>query len=241
MLLALVMALAAVAPAANATPVAAAAPAPRPVPVLLYHRVARRPFARQVAALEREGYRAVTLDRAWRSWHGGPPLPRRPVVLTFDDGYASQHGAALPVLRSRRWPGTLYLTLSRLGHPDGLSRTQVRGMLAAGWEVGGHTETHPDLTTVDAERLRRELSGARETLRAELGVAADHLAYPYGRFDATVAAAARAAGFRTATTIRRGLATAGEDPFALDRISVGERTPPGTLLARIRDATRRDR
>lgn len=240
MLLTLSVALALAAPAPGA-PAKVSAATPPKVPILLYHRVARRPFARQVAALERAGYRAVTLERVWRSWLGGPRLPRRPVVLSFDDGYASHAGAAMPVLRSRGWPGTLYLTLARLEHPDGLTRAQVRRMMAAGWEIGAHTATHPDLTQVDAERLRQELAEPREAIRREFGVAADHFAYPYGRSDATVAAAVRAAGYTTATTIRRGLASVRDDPFALDRVSVGERTPPSTLLLRIRDAARRDR
>jgi peptidoglycan/xylan/chitin deacetylase (PgdA/CDA1 family) len=239
-LLTLSVALALAAPGPAAAAQAPAAP-PQKVPILLFHRVARRPFARQVAALERAGYRAVTLERAWRSWHGGPRLPRRPVVLSFDDGYASHARVALPVLRSRGWPGTLYLTLARLEHPDGLTRAQVRRMVGAGWELGAHTTTHPDLTRLDAERLREELAGPREAIRAEFGVPADHFAYPYGRSDATVAAAVRATGYTTATTIRRGLASVGDDPFALDRVSVGERTPASTLLLRIRDATRRDR
>jgi hypothetical protein len=58
--------------------------------------VAPRLFARQMAALDRAGYTAVTLDRVWRAWRGGRALPRRPVVVSFDDGYANQHRSAAP-------------------------------------------------------------------------------------------------------------------------------------------------
>src|SRR5436190_1979363 len=81
-----------------------------------HHRVGSSPrFARQVATLERTGYTAVTLERVWRAWRGEASLPRRPVVLSFDDGYLSQSRTAARTLRARGWPGVLNLEVDRLG------------------------------------------------------------------------------------------------------------------------------
>jgi peptidoglycan/xylan/chitin deacetylase (PgdA/CDA1 family) len=220
----------------------------RPVAILMYHRVggpapagprrrlwvSRALFGRQLAALERAGYRAVTLDRVWRAWHGGGGLPARPVVLSFDDGYGGQYRHAAPALRRHGWPGVLNLGLRRLGVPGGLGRAQVRRLIAAGWEVDAHSLTHPDLTRVGAVRLQREVAGSRAALRRAFDVPANFFAYPYGRFDATVQAAVRAAGFVAATTIRPGVATPGGDPYALRRIQVGPRTSPRALVRRLR-------
>ena len=93
-------------------------------------------------------------------------------------------------------------------------------MLADGWELGSHTLSHPDLTAVGPERLRRELVGSREAIQREFGVTANFFCFPYGRFDAAAKAAVRAAGYLAATTTRRGVASPGGDPFALPRISV---------------------
>jgi peptidoglycan/xylan/chitin deacetylase (PgdA/CDA1 family) len=229
--LALVVALAG---AGAAAPPAAAAKVGE-VPILTYHRVGSSPgFARQVAALQRRGYRAVTLGRVWRSWRGDATLPRRPVVLTFDDGYLSQYRTAARSLRARGWPGVLNLQVDRLGVAGGVTRTQVRRMLADGWELGSHTLSHPDLTAVGPERLRRELVGSREAIQREFGVTADFFCFPYGRFDAAAKAAVRAAGYLAATTTRRRVATPGGDPFELPRISVSTRTSPAALLRRLR-------
>jgi peptidoglycan/xylan/chitin deacetylase (PgdA/CDA1 family) len=230
----------------------AATPRPRaaPVPILMYHRVgsppagARHPrswvaprrFRRQVAALGRAGYRGVTPARLWAAWHGGAPLPTRPVVISFDDGYAGQYRHALPVLRARGWPGTLNLWVARLDAPGGLRRAQVRRMLAAGWELDAHSLTHPDLTALDADRLAREVAGSRAAIQREFGVPADFFCYPYGRFDAAVEEAVREAGFVAATTTRHGVATPQEDPFALSRIGVDGRSSPRALVRELRAA-----
>src|SRR3954470_23113818 len=84
-----------------AAPAASGAAGAGRVQILLYHHVAQAPvgattslyvppkrFAAQMAALDRAGFEAVTLDRVWRAWHGGRALPKRPVVVSFDDGYA---------------------------------------------------------------------------------------------------------------------------------------------------------
>ena len=221
---------------AGAAPAASAAVGE--VPILTYHRVGSSPrFAHQVAALERNGYEAVTLGRVWRTWRGEGALPRRPVVLTFDDGYLSQYRTAARALRARGWPGVLNLQVDRLGVSGGLARTQVRRMLADGWELGSHTLSHPDLTAVGPQRLRRELVGSREAIQREFGVTTDFFCFPYGRSDAAARAAVRAAGYLGATTTRRGLAKPGGDRFALPRISVSTRTKPAALLRRLRSAS----
>jgi peptidoglycan/xylan/chitin deacetylase (PgdA/CDA1 family) len=241
--------------AAVAPPACAAStrgPRAAPVPILMYHGVGspgaevRNPrrwvvsslFRRQIAALGRAGYRGVTLAQLWAAWHGGARMPSKPVVISFDDGYLGQYRHALPVMRARGWPGTLNLWVARLDAPGGLTRTQVRRMLAAGWELDSHSLTHPDLTALDAHRLVREVAGSRAAIQREFGVPADFYCYPYGRFDSTVEAAVRAAGFVAATTTRRGVATPAEDPFELSRIGVDGRSSPHVLLRELRGMRR---
>ena len=221
---------------------------PQPVPILMYHHIAVPPddarnprlwvrpsrLSAQLRALQAAGYRAVTLSRVWRAWHGGPPLPARPVVLSFDDGYASHHRHARPVLRARRWPGVLNLTVSNLEAAGGIRAAQVRGLLADGWELAAHSLTHPDLTRLAPEQLRAEVDGSRAALRAAFAAPVDFFSYPSGRVDATVTAAVRDAGFLGATTTRPGRASPAEDPYALRRILVHDGHTPAALLRRLR-------
>lgn len=227
---------------------AAGAASSPPVPILGYHHIGSPPtgtahpglwvgarlLRRQLAALARAGYRAITLDRVWRAWHGTARLPPRPIVITFDDGYASQARLAGPALRAHRWPGVLNLQVSRLGARGGLSRGQVRGLLRAGWELDAHSITHPDLTRVSSRRLTAEVAGSRQALRAAFGAPVDFFAYPYGHEDARVRAAVRRAGFRGATTTRAKLVDAATDPFALGRVLVPGGRSPRALLQAVR-------
>lgn len=242
----LALAAVAVALAAPPRPARADAAADAAVPILMYHaigatnvpvrfralRVSRRAFASQVAALRRAGYRAVTLQQVWDAWHAGGPLPRRPVVLSFDDGYVGHARDALPILRAAGWPGVLNLDLSRLRSMGGTAA--VRRLVRAGWEVDSHTLTHRDLTRLSGDALHRELAESRARITRLFGSPANFLCYPSGRFDATVVAAAADAGYLAATTTVPGYAQRSGDPFALPRIQVTGGKDAAWLLARLR-------
>jgi peptidoglycan/xylan/chitin deacetylase (PgdA/CDA1 family) len=213
------------------------------VPILMYHVVTApasgtpnadlwvpaRLFAAQLRALAQRGYHGVSLGQVWRAWHGRARLPHRPLVVSFDDGYLSQFTKAAPVLRALHWPGVLNLKVDNLG-PTGIPRHGVRRMAAAGWEIDSHTVTHPDLTTVDAARLRSELVDSRARIAALVGRAPEFFCYPSGRHDARVEAAVRAAGYDAATTVALGAAKPGGDPYALPRVRVHRDESPAALV-----------
>ena len=234
--------------AGSAQAPAAQRPSSAPVPILMYHVigpvpagarlpslfVAPRRFATHVRALRRAGYRAVTLQQVWDAWHGRATLPRRPVVVSFDDGTQGQVRHALPVLRRAGWPGVLNLAWNFLPEIGGTDA--VRRLARAGWEIGSHSLTHPDLTKLSAADLRRELTGSRARIRRAFGPrVANFFAYPSGRYDARVTRAVRAAGYLAATTVEPGFARPTADPYALARIQVGRGMNAAALLRRLRD------
>jgi peptidoglycan/xylan/chitin deacetylase (PgdA/CDA1 family) len=217
-----------------------------PIPILTYHVIATPPagapypglwvptrtFAAQMESLRRAGYHAITLAAAFAAWRGGAPLPRRPVVLSFDDGYLGDYTHARPVLRRLGWPGVLNLLLANVRRGD-LTARDVRGLIRAGWEVDSHTLTHPDLTTTGAAQLYRELAGSRAEIRRRFGQPADFFCYPSGRYDARVVAAVRAAGYRGALTEDEGYGVAAQ-PYTLKRVRVQGGESPAALLAALR-------
>ena len=196
---------------------------PRPVPILMYHVIDATPrgapfpelyvrptvFRDEIVWLARAGYTAVTLDAVYRNWRYGAALPRRPIVLSFDDGYAGDFTHALPTLAARHWPGVLNLEVRKETYRGGLAPRRIRALIAAGWEIDAHTLTHPDLTTVDDARLKQEIAGSRASIRRRFGVPVNFFCYPAGRYDARVIAAVQAAGFLGATTTQFDLARPG--------------------------------
>jgi len=224
------------------------APGTETVPILMYHVIAppipgapypglyvpAAEFAAQMRALKRAGYHAVTLDQVRRYWTRGTPLPRRPIVLSFDNGYRTQFTRALPILRRLDWVGDENLQLSGLPPSQGgLSAREVRALVAAGWELDTQGISHADLTTLDASALHYQIAVARRLIRQRFHVAADWFCYPSGRYDPTVIAAVKAAGYVGSTTVVPGWAGPNEDPYRLPRLRVLGGTSPDELLALI--------
>jgi peptidoglycan/xylan/chitin deacetylase (PgdA/CDA1 family) len=229
----------------RATP--AASRSTQAVPILIYHHVASAwsgpaslcvtpdEFARQLAYLRRHDYHPVNLQRVYDSWNGRASLPRNPIVLSFDDGYADQYRYAVAALRRYRWPAVLNLIVENTRGT--LTSIKVRRMISWGWEIDSHTITHRDLTRLSATGLRRELVGSRDQLRRLLHVPVNFLCYPGGAYNARVRAAARAAGYLAATTISFGAATP-KNLFALKRIAVWRAEPLGQFGGALRSALR---
>jgi peptidoglycan/xylan/chitin deacetylase (PgdA/CDA1 family) len=216
------------------------------VPILMYHVIAPplpnapypdlyvnpADFRAQVAWLAAHGYHAVTLRQVYDYWRGVHGLPRKPVVLTFDDGYHSDFTVALPTLRARRWPGVLNLEVRNLQPVWGTRPGMVRKMTAAGWEIDAHTMTHPDLTTVDPAQLRYQVAGSRAAIRRMFHQPVDFFCYPSGRYDDAVVAAVRGAGFLGATTTNEGFARP-DSLFTLDRVRVNGSDGVAGLAAKL--------
>ena len=236
-------------PKTTVTGVGTGKPGTATVPVLMYHVINPPPagapfpglyvpsdeFAAQMQALKAAGWHAVTMDQLKAYWTRGVPLgPGKPIVLTFDNGYASQYENALPVLKRLGWVGNENIQLTGLPPSQGgLTDAQVRGLIAAGWELDTQGISHADLITLDASELQYQIATARHTLQKRYGVPVNWFCYPSGHYDATVIAAVKAAGFVGSTTVIPGWALGGEDPYRLPRLRVLGGTTPSGLLSQI--------
>lgn len=213
----------------------------RGVPLLMYHhvtnelngtglaklRVTPKSFARQLDWLKAHGFQAVGLSRAL-----SPDPPDKPVVITFDDGYANFYEEAWPLLRERGMQATVFIVT---GGVDGtnqwdlekgepleplLSRDQVLELAAQGIEFGGHSHNHRDLTKLDDRGLMREITGCQKMLSDLLGHPARCFSYPFGLFNPKVQQATERAGFTMACTTRPGKVLDSTDRLGLPRIIV---------------------
>jgi peptidoglycan/xylan/chitin deacetylase (PgdA/CDA1 family) len=222
------------------------------VPILMYHVIAAPPpgapfpglyvppseFARQMQALKNAGYHAVTLDQVQAHWRSGIPLPAgKPIVLSFDNGYQSQYTQALGVLQRLGWAGVENIQLSGLPPSQGgFGQGQIRGLIAAGWELDTQGISHADLITLDAQQLHYQVDVARRVLQQRYHVPVNWFCYPSGHYNATVIAAIKAAGYVGSTTVIPGWAHPGDDPNRLHRLRVLGGTSPAALLAQIASA-----
>lgn len=220
------------------------------VPILVYHVVNAQPtgssalpalyvptneFSSQMQSLKTNGWHAVTLDQVQAYWSRGTSLgPGKPIVITFDNGYASHYTNALPVLKGLGWVGVENLQVTGLPPSQGgLTDTQIRGLITAGWELDTQGLDHIDLTTLDPARLATDLTSSRQMLQSHYGARVNWFSYPSGDYNPTVTAAVRAAGYVGGTTVNRGWASPKVDRFRLPRLVITAGTSPSELLAQI--------
>ncbi|MEV0692080.1 polysaccharide deacetylase family protein [Streptomyces sp. NPDC050388] len=232
------------------------------VPILMYHSVATEPndatralsvtpqaFAEQMAVIAERGLTPVDTAELAACWRTGRPLPERPVLVTFDDGYEGVHRHALPVLARHGFPATLFVSTGWLRGPHDtgggldtmLDWEQVRELADAGVEIGGHSHSHPQLDQLDDRRLRSELVLCKEIVSDRLGRAPASFAYPYGYSSRRVREAVRETGYAQALAVGNGLARRSQGPYALRRVTVRrstdtaefERLVEGRALSRV--------
>ena len=210
----------------------------RGLPILTFHEIGNgssalefppEVFSRGLERLHERGWETVDLASGVERLRRGEDEPSRSFVITFDDGYAGVYRHALPTLRSLGMSATVFVTTgerkagspsSRLPMLEGrtmLSWSELAEMAEAGFSIGAHTLTHPDLTRLSYERASHEMKESRDRLADKLGVAVRSFAYPYGAYHHGVRAIAEEL-FDVACSDRLGWASTGSDLFALERI-----------------------
>jgi peptidoglycan/xylan/chitin deacetylase (PgdA/CDA1 family) len=214
------------------------------LPILMYHKIqARRDpgsdlavtieaFSRQVEWLRRRGYQSLPLAEVAQAVRRGVSLPRRAVVITFDDAYASVLEYGMPVLASAGFTATVFVVPQALGkgnywdegknvpRAECVNLDGLQKLVQAGWEIGSHGATHANLTQLADEPLRRELEESKRDLEAQITRPVKVLSYPYGAWDARARAAAERAGYTAACAISPGTASVTADLMALRRVYV---------------------
>jgi peptidoglycan/xylan/chitin deacetylase (PgdA/CDA1 family) len=189
------------------------------IPILLYHYTPMN-FDEQLTYLEQHGYTVVDLDAMLAGLYGGP-LPPKPAVITFDDGFENQM-QAFAILKKHHMKATFYIINGgaqsrwcigagrRYGDPlqpkagcgDAyLTWDQVRELDGSGLiTIGAHTLDHENLAGLTPAEQRTEIFDSKAGLEQELGHPVRHFAYPYGAYNPTTIQLVREAGFATAVT-----------------------------------------
>jgi peptidoglycan/xylan/chitin deacetylase (PgdA/CDA1 family) len=216
------------------------------IPILMYHSissssnvrfkpfaVAPETFAAQMAYLSQQGYTAMTVTQAILTRAAGTGhWPERPVIVTFDDGFADFWIAALPILQQYALNATLYLTTSYIGGTSRwlqrehemarsmLTWEQVATIQSCGIECASHTHSHPQLDMLPLARAREEIVRSKELLEDHLGQAVCSFAYPYGYSTVQVRHLVEEAGYTSACAVRHAPSSEDDPVFSLARLMV---------------------
>jgi peptidoglycan/xylan/chitin deacetylase (PgdA/CDA1 family) len=202
-------------------------------------------FRRQMSLLRRLGYTAVTFEEAARGLAGAFQLPRRPVCITFDDAYSCVAEIAFPILRDLRWPGVVFVPTDFVGRVNGWDQgtdhpftpimgwDELRGLAESGWEVAGHTRSHPRLANLDDSAAAEEICAGKRAIEGKLDRTVETFCYPYGSYNERTPDLVRGAGFIAACTTKSGIATRNSNPLLLPRVKVAYRDGVAGFLYRL--------
>ena len=221
------------------------------LPILVYHKIDRIPpgsrypknyvtpeqFAAQLAFLARHGYTSISFLDYLAYRRGERRLPRRVIILTFDDGYRLTRTIALPLMRQYGFGATIFLVTAYVGKTNLwdadeiqeplLDASDIRDMQETGIEFGSQTATHAHLAALRPVEVLRELRTSREQLGALLGKPVAVLSYPYGEYTQDTLQFARDSGYEAGVTVRERMNRDATDLLELRRIPITYLTSPG--------------
>ena len=205
------------------------------VPILLYHHIdipqGESPyyvppyeFERQMYLLREWGYQTISVELLIRAIKQGAELPPKPIVLTFDDGGEGTFTNALPTLQKYGFTGTSYIVHNYVGLGGHMNADQIRGLYAAGWEIGSHSISHVDLT-VRTDRQKDEIVDSRIKLERMLGIPILTFAYPFGAYNTDSVHYAHFAGYIGAVGLGDESLQSNKNLFYLYRMTVNGNQP----------------
>ncbi len=151
------------------------------------------------------------------------------VSLNFDDGWKTTYQNAIPILDAAGFKSTQYIITGRFSFSGYVNQTETVDMYHRGHEIGAHTRTHPDLTTLSDADKRTEIAGSRQDL-LDLGIMpVSTFAFPFGAYDASTTAIVQQSGFAGARTSDGGFNAKNGNSYQLKR----EPVESGTTLTQI--------
>lgn len=205
------------------------------IPILMYHSIAVDPannlqvtpdlFAAQMQYLVAAGYHTIGFtDLA--NWEAGQPVPVKPVLITFDDGYQDNYVFAYPILKRYGLKATIFLISGRVETPRHLNWSEIEEMRLSGLvDFGAHTESHRDLTTLTDAQQTEEIAGSKQAIEAHIDAPVVAFDYPAGRYDDGVVAKTAAAGYEFAVTTDPGYAARDQNRLLLHRVRIDGTQP----------------
>ncbi|MBR6268049.1 MAG: polysaccharide deacetylase family protein [Selenomonadaceae bacterium] len=221
-------------------------PSPGGIPVLEYHMVTMHPkenaeaynvppedFAGQLDYLAEQGYTTITMLEFMKARKGKLELPKKPIILTFDDGYDDNYYEMLPILEAHGMKAVVYMVTNMIGQPGYLTWEQLREMQNRGVEIGSHTANHVPLTELSPEERNDELKLSKLILEWNGIKTVFSLSYPNGKYDDSLPGLLKENEYLTAVTGDAGLNTFQTNPYLMQRVNILD-SPFGITAFKIR-------
>ena len=200
------------------------------IPILMYHSISDDDpnnnllvppsmFEEQMAWLEANEFTAMDLDEALESMETGK-VPKRPVVITFDDGYSDNYTSAFPTLKNHGLKATFFVITDGVDDGYYMSSDMLKEMQAAGMSIQNHTANHLELDKLSREDAYDSIKRGQDFLRNNIGSDANYLCYPVGKYNDETIEIEKELGIKAATTTQGGISSMGDGLYQLKRVRI---------------------
>lgn len=177
-------------------------------------------FCEQLDYLQQQGYETISLLDFMKAAKGKANLPKKAVVLTFDDGYIDNYTELLPVLEEKKAKATVFMVTNYIGTEGYLTWQQLHDMQKRGIEIGSHTANHDPLTPMTPERIEDEIGLSKLLLEWNGIHPVFFFSYPNGIYNDEAIAALKKNQYLAAVTGHSGINTFATNPYLLQRLNI---------------------
>lgn len=216
------------------------------VPILYYHRVEEdippgqgvSPFVfkSQIGYLRKKNYHSIGFEGLTDHFRTGRPLPAKPIIITFDDGYLDTFSQAYPILKTAGFTATIFMVSGFIGgwtdweggqthRAPLMTREQMLTLSDQGFDFGGHTRNHKKLVSIGLQEAEKEIRMGKRDLETLLQKPVHSFAYPYGDFNEQIVELVKICGFQAARTVHTGNTHCEEDLLRLACVKINGQTP----------------
>ncbi|HHY28381.1 MAG TPA: polysaccharide deacetylase family protein [Desulfitobacterium dehalogenans] len=199
------------------------------IPVLMYHSISTIPgnnlgvpvaqFIEEMKWLKSRNYSALSLEEFHQALIHEKPVPIKPILITFDDGYLDNYQDAWPILQENGFRATFFIITDSVG-PGMMNWEQIRVLADQGNSIGSHTRTHPDLTILSSNQLEKELALSKKEIESYVGRNINALCFPSGNYNDKTLEIMPRLGYKLGFTTKSGKVHLGDNPLALKRVRI---------------------
>ena len=174
--------------------------------------------------LKRKGYTTISLEELFNSLYHTKPLPKKPICITFDDGYKDGYLNAFKLLKSLGLKGTYFVITNRLNKKNYLTWNELTQMKRKGMEIGSHSASHIDLIKTSPGKVWWEIASSKSVLEKKLQEPIYFFCHPFGHFNSKTEFLLKKAGYLLATTKESGRIAKSSHPYRIPRIRIRRST-----------------
>ena len=221
------------------------------IPIITYHKisdhkefglttVSKSQFEDQMAYLRLNGYQTICFNELTAEYL----VPKKPIIITFDDGYESVYHNAIPIMNKYEFKSVIFIVTDYLGLYNSweavpfqqkyrhLSRDQIIELRSFGHEIASHGKKHKYLPALDSKDLSEEIQGSKNSLESLLDEKISSFCYPYGRYSENIMTRVQEAGYMYATS-NLPLNNRNGNPYSLQRRSIYSNDSLNSFISKI--------